>query len=222
MSNKTVILDPGHGMDATGLFARPLMNCNGLKAVAVPDSMYEHKNEFSPGFYREDTGTLYIAKQAARYLEAQGHTVFLTRQGRENAKEYLSSLSDNKWKRQYWKSWKWVKEFTIEKKADIFVSIHTNAGRGKGSACFWASTPNGVDLSWDLVSELRDQLNIKTRNVSKHRFLILRDICDGRAAFLECLFHDNINEIKLMLSRKGIDSIAKAVADGIHKHTLKF
>jgi len=220
---KIILLDPGHGLEHDGFYERPLMNCNGNKVRAVAKNcMKPHKCEHKQGFYREDHGTLAIAQSAAKILEAAGHTVYLTRKDKYSAIVYLSNLSTNKWKKKYWKEWRWVKDFTLKKQADIFVGLHTNAGRGKGASCFWASSPNGIDLSYDLVGELRDQLNIKTRKVAKHRYLKLRNVCDGRAVFLECLFHDNINEIKLMLTQKGIDSVGKAVADGIHKHSLKF
>jgi len=219
---KIIVLDPGHGLNEKGIFSRPLMDCTGDKAICVPDSMHPHVNDYEPNFYREDIGTLAIAKKAAAELEAKGHTVLITRRDENNAGVYLSSFSNNNWKKKHWKSWKWIKDFTLKHNADIFVSIHTNAGGGTGTSCFWAVSPNGVDLSKAVTQELNDQLGLKVRRVAKHRYLILRNVCEGRSVLLECLFHDNIKDIKLLLTQDGISSVAKAVADGIDKYSLTF
>ena len=219
---KTIVLDPGHGLNNKGRYSRPLMDCRGNKAIVVPNSMYPHENDYEPNFYREDLGTLAIAKRTAAELECRGHKVYLTRKDQNGAGLYLSSLSDNEWKKKYWKSWKWIKDFTTKKNADIFVSIHTNAGGGTGTSCFWASAPNGVDLANVLTQEISNQLNLKVRKIAKHRYLILRQQCNGRAVLLECLFHDNIKDAKWLLTQKGISSIALAIADGIDKYTTTF
>ena len=219
---KTIILDPGHGLDSQGKFGRPLIDCTGKKAIIVPNSMDPHVNDNNPNFYREDFGTLAIAKRTQVELECMGHKVYLTRKDERNAGLYLSSLSTNTWKKKYWKTWKWIRDFTARNHADIFVSIHTNAGGGTGVTCFWAELPNGVDLSESLVNEIHSQLGLKIRRVAKHRYSILRQSCHGRAVLLECLFHDNLNDVKLLLTQQGINKMAKAIADGIDKYSSTF
>ena len=219
---KIIILDPGHGLNRKGKFGRPLMDCTKNKAIVVPNSMYPHDNDYNLNFYREDLGTLVIAKRTAVELESRGHKVYLTRQNENNAGIYLSSLSDNEWKKKHWKTWKWIQDFTTKKNADIFISIHTNAGRGTGTSCFWASIPNGVDLSNSLTKEINSQLGLKVRKIAKHRYLVLRQTCNGRAVLLECLFHDNIKDIRLLLTVEGLNSMALALADGIDKYSLTF
>jgi len=219
---KTIILDPGHGLTIGGEYQRPLMNCNGKRVRAVYNSMTPHPNDYKKGFYREDFGTLAIAQQAKIILEKQGHTVFLTREDERDAKNFLSSQSTNTWKRKYWKKWKWVKHFTAQKEADVFVSIHTNAGRGTGTSCFWAHSPNGVELSKSLVGALNKHVGLKIRKVAKHRYLILRDSCNGRAVLLECLFHDSMVDVVNLLSKKGVKKVAKGVAYGIDNYCKTF
>ena len=65
MSSKCVILDPGHGLNKEGKFGRPLIDCTKDKAIIVPNSMYPQDNDYEPNFYREDLGTLAIAKKTA-------------------------------------------------------------------------------------------------------------------------------------------------------------
>lgn len=211
----TVTLDPGHGLQPDGSYQRPLMDCRSKNPFAVSDSMFPHPDDYTKGFYREDFGTLKIAQVAAEILRKEGHIVHLTRADERNAKLYLSEQSDNAWKRTYWKKWKWIKDFTIKNKTDIFVSIHTNAGKGTGSRCFWASSPNGILLSQHLVQGLYNKANINKGRIAKHRYLILRDICEGRAVLLECLFHDSFKDIKLLLSEKGTRKVGKGIAHGL-------
>jgi N-acetylmuramoyl-L-alanine amidase len=219
---KIIVLDPGHGLRENGQFGRPLMDCTGNKAIVIKNSMCPHPDDYSPNFYREDFGTLAIAKSIAEKLEICGHKVYLTRTDKYNAKTYISKSSNNEWKKKYWKSWKWIRDFTAKKQADIFVSIHTNAGGGTGTSCFWASSPHGVNLANILTQKINNQLRLRVRRIDKHRYLILRQTCNGRAVLLECLFHDNINDIKLLLTQQGIDKMGEAVASGINNYSLTF
>jgi len=221
-TKKTFVLDPGHGLNSKGEYQRPLMDCRGTKAIIVPNSMQPHSNDNQPGFYREDHGTLAIAKRVAAELECMGHKVFLTRKDNTNALGYLSAQSNNAWKKANWKAWKWIKEFADQKKADVFVSIHTNAGGGSGSVAFWAEPTKGMDLCNFLVQEINNQLGIKNKSVRKKRYLVLRDTCKGKACLLECLFHDNINDIKLLLTQHGINKMAEAIAIGLDKFAQTF
>jgi N-acetylmuramoyl-L-alanine amidase len=216
--SKTVILDPGHGLEPDGSYQRPLMDSHSRRPRVVPNSMYPHPNDHKEGFYREDFGTLKIAKAAADVLRQQGYTVLLTRDDERNARLFLSAQSTNKWKQKHWKKWKWIKDFTVRNNADMFVSVHTNAGKGTGARCKWASSPNGILLSRDLGVGLKEEAGIKMGRIAKHRYLILRDVCDGRAVLLECLFHDSAKDIKMLVSEEGIRKIGKGIAYGINKH----
>lgn len=219
---KVIVLDPGHGLNEEGMYARPLIDCTGDKALIVPESMQPQDNDYADGFYREDTGTLRIALDTVSHLVNMGHTVFTTRVDNRNAELYLSSLTDNEWKKQNWNRWKWVREFTKENNADIFVSIHTNGGRGTGCSAFWAEPTRGESLCKSITDELNNQLGLKVRRIDKHRYMILRDACNGRACLVECLFHDNIDDMKLLLNNNGYNKVAKALADGIDAEAKKF
>jgi N-acetylmuramoyl-L-alanine amidase len=222
MPGKIIVLDPGHGLDETGFYQRPLIDCTSGKAIIIPDSMGPHPKDNTSGFYREDFGTLALSKAVELELENMGHTVFLTRGDNRSVALFMGEHSDSEWKKKYWQSWKWTYEFTKEKKADIFVSIHTNAGRGTGCSAFWANPPHGVTLCQDICNEIKKQLGLKIRKIDQHRYLILRDICNGRAVLVECLFHDNYEDLKLILDQQGINTMAKAIAAGISNHANKF
>jgi N-acetylmuramoyl-L-alanine amidase len=222
MSSKIIVLDPGHGLDDKGNYQRPLIDCTSGKAIIVADSMKPHPNDHSPNFYREDFGTLEIAKETKKALEALGHKVLLTRNDNRQASAYLGDLSGNEWKKKFWQSWKWTVEYTKQSKADMFISIHTNAGRGTGCSAFWANPPHGLTLCQNICGEINKQLNLKIRKIDQHRYLILRDVCNSRAVLVECLFHDNYDDIKLLLNQQGIQKMAKALATGINSHAETF
>lgn len=219
---KTIVIDPGHGLNKKGIYSRPLMDCTGDKAKIVKRSMYPHKNDYTKGFYREDFGTLDLANKIADYLADKEHTVYVTRDDEKNAADYLSRHSDNEWKKEHWSQWKWIVDFTNNINADIFISLHTNAGGGAGCSVFWESEENGIKLSKAIANELKEQIGIKTRRIAKHRYMVLRNECEGRSVLLEVLFHDNINEIKLLLEKEDSDRIAQAIADGIDKYSQTF
>lgn len=215
MNYKTIILDPGHGIDSKGIYQRPLIDCRDGKVRIINDfrpSILDNKDNV----YREDFGTLAIAKAAAAELECMGHKVRLTRRDNKNASLYLASILDgNAWKKAHWKSWKWIREYAKTEDSDIFVSIHTNAGGGTGCSAFWATSPQGIHLCEAITNEINNQLNLPVRRIAKHRYLVLRENSHGNAILLECLFHDNINDLKWVLSKQGILTLGKAIADGI-------
>lgn len=221
-TGKIICIDPGHGLGLDDNYRRPLMNCKGKRAFAVQNSMQPHPNDNQPGFYREDHGTLAIAKCVVTELEHKGHIVYLTRKDKMSALINLSSQSNNTWKKKHWKAWKWVKDFTNKKNADIFIALHTNASRGTGVAAFWANPIQGMELCNSIAGEINDQLGLRIHSIRKKRYLKLRNTCNGRACFLECLFHDNIDDIKLLLTSEGIGKMGKAIADGIDKYSKTF
>jgi N-acetylmuramoyl-L-alanine amidase len=214
---KIIVLDAGHGMNKEGIYSRPLIDCRNGKAIII-NEMKPHPLDHVDWVYREDFGTVELALAAKRYLEAAGHTVFLTRQTDKNVEWSLpDELNANAWKRQYWKSWKWISEFASVKKSDVFVSIHTNAGRATGSSAFWHE-PAGVKLSEDITAELKRQLGLKTRRIERHKYAILKGHSKGRAILLETLFHDTYDDIKLLLQPGGYDRVGSVIGAGIENY----
>ena len=79
-----------------------------------------------------------------------------------------------------------------------------------------------MELCDSIVGEVTKQLGLKIHSVRKKRYSKLRNTCQGRACLFECLFHDNINDIQLLLTLDGIKKMAKAIADGIDKFSKTF
>jgi N-acetylmuramoyl-L-alanine amidase len=211
---KIICIDAGHGLSKEGIYSRPLIDCRNGKAIVL-NYMKPHPLDHVDWVYREDFGTVQLGLVAKKYLEDQGHTVFLTRETDKNVEWNLpDELNANAWKRQYWKTHQWINEFARVKKSDVFVSIHTNAGTATGSSAFWCE-PSGVQLCQDITAELKKQLGLKIRRIEKHKYSILRNHSKGRSILLETLFHDTYNDIKLLLEPGGYDRVGSVIGAGI-------
>lgn len=156
-----IVIDPGHGLTRDGNWQRPEMT-----------------HELTGKTYREDLGTLEIAKEMALVLQGD-HEVFLTREDERNAECYLLEKYPSKWKAKHWrdKSHKWVRWFTKKKKADLFISIHTNATKepnaASGPICFYAHK-NSKPFARRLSRRISEIYGLPNRGIRKRRFLILR------------------------------------------------
>lgn len=212
----TIVLDSGHGLNEEGKFSRPLMDCTGKEVKIVPNCMEPHPLDNTKGYYREDFGTLELAKAIREELKDK-YNILLTREDKYNAQINLSKDCTNSWKLSRWKKWQWIVDFTNKNKADIFISLHTNAGKGSGCSAFWEG-PAGLNLCEAITSKISSELGIKVRRIKKHRYMALRNNCKGKSILLEVLFHDNINEIKYLLDQKGIKKVAKVISEGINDY----
>lgn len=216
------MLDPGHGWDNNlGRYGRPITTIENGKAVIVPNSMGHSDKDHKPGFYREDFGTVEIARACKEALEGMGYEVHTTR-GLDSDKDMNASyhlaneLNGNSWKRANWKDWKWIQEATIHYNSTAFVSIHTNAGGGTGVGAFFYEDA-GKPLAESVCKEISDKFGLQVRRVTNKGFLILRGSCKGHTCLVECAFHDNSNDLKLLLDPNNIREFGYAVARGIDK-----
>lgn len=215
---KTILLDPGHGWSNTaGRYGRPLVTIENDKVLIVPNSMHKHEKDYAPGYYREDFGTVKIASYAKNFLEKQGLNVFITRSLTNNldAAAHLSSeFGANLWQKTTWKAWRWIHEATVRYKADLLVSIHTNAGGGTGTTAFYSSGP-GKALATILCAEVSANTGINNRGARQKNYTVIKNVCGGNTCLLECAFHDTFEDLRLLLSSEGLEIIGKAISLGI-------
>lgn len=154
---------------------------------------------------KEKDLVLTMAKAAKAYLEKnyEGHTVRLSRTG-----DTFPSLSDrtkdaNKWG------------------ADCFVSLHTNAGGGKGYETFvyTSASANSKKLSDALHKEIlavmrKYDKNIADRGQKKANYAVIRE-SDMPAALTETGFIDSSVDAKLLKNPKFLKEAGEAHAIAI-------
>lgn len=93
-------------------------------------------------------------------------------------------------------------------KADLFVSIHTNAGGGDGCEVYWTGSNKNTEKLAKLCLEniLEDKLN-NSRGVKKSAFYVLK-YTNMPACLVETGFGDNVED------RKSIDTLKERQAFG--------
>jgi N-acetylmuramoyl-L-alanine amidase len=213
-----IVLDPGHGKNIQGKFSRPVMTIKNSKVIQVCGGA-PSKFDGQPDYYREDFGTLNIALACEEHLKSLGHTVLLTRRDERSCDRYLAELlGGNKWMIENWGGWRWVQELAKRNNSDGLVSIHTNANVGKasGTTAFWC-TNKGIPWTETITKKFCEETGLRYRGVQNKKFMVLRDTSHSNTCLLECCFHDNLDDLKLLLSSDGTDRIGVAIANGIHK-----
>lgn len=220
MEKKVIVIDPGHGCNKYGIFKRPLMRL-GLNGISVLSGGMIHPKELDPRAYREDIGTLKIAKALRSALECMNFEVHLTREDEREVALYQTQKFIEEhdgiglW-RKAWPSWKWTKWFTKQKKADLFISIHTNAGGGSGPVAFYSSNKS-KKLGKILCSKISENFDLTNRGTKKKRFLILRNTAKGNEVLFEVMFHDSPVDLKYLISNTQINKMGQAIAEGIYE-----
>jgi len=221
-----VLLDPGHGATdyaPKGRYKRPLLTLRDGKVIKVEGGR-RHEMDGHPLYYREDLGTLRIAKACLNHLRRINCEAHLTRNLGDtvDARHYLmSKLGGSSWKKKFWSADKWVRAYANFLKSDIFVSIHTNAGGGRGIAGFYR-TPEGEKLTRCIAQSLdnsfENEQDLDIRRTAFHKYTRLRGHSYGRTCLIECCFHDNPHDLRLLLNPYSIDDMGEAIAEGIYKY----
>jgi N-acetylmuramoyl-L-alanine amidase len=167
--------------------------------------------------------TLDVARRVERLLEAQGFNVLLTR-----TNDKTLTLDDRV-------------DFSRDRRADLFVSIHFNSGGTASGIETYCLPPAGapstgtpfrrfnsdyeslmgnryddknVWLAHCIQKELLKETGAADRGVRRARFYVLRDVkCPS--ILVECGFLSNRAEEKQILSSSYRDQLAKAICDGI-------
>lgn len=130
-------------------------------------------------------------------LECKGHEVVIANVDNASSQSaYLSSV---------------VKKANASN-AELFVSIHFNAGGGKGCECYtWkgAKTPQGVGVCEEL-----SKLGFKNRGVKNGSQFYVVAKTTMNAVLVEVCFVDSKSDIKLY-KELGVNKVAQAITRGI-------
>lgn len=152
---------------------------------------------------REQDITFYIAQKVRPLLERNGFRVILTR---NSIKENVSteSVSASLARRA---------EIANRNGADIFLSIHCNAGGGTGTETYYCTGSNeGKVFATFIQNGVLDSVGLRNRGVKNARYAVLRNT-NMTAALLETGFIDTASDAKYL----GSDEYQQAFAEGIAK-----
>ena len=154
---------------------------------------------------KEQDITYYIAAKVKPLLETNGFQVVLTR----------NSLKENVSEESVVDSLKRRAEIANEIGADLFLSIHCNAGGGYGTETYYyEESANGVYLAEAIQECVVDAVGLEDRGVKEASFAVLR-YTDMVAALLETGFIDHESDAQKLKSEKGQNAFAEGIAKGI-------
>lgn len=149
------------------------------------------------GYINESTETRKVVALVAEYLKAKGHTVVIDNVDKARSQSaYLSQ----------------VVKTANKTGADLFVSIHFNAGGGKGVECYtWKGqkVPSAVGV----CSEL-NKLGFRNRGIKDGSAFYVIKKTTMPAVLIEVCFVDNELDARLY-NALGVKLVARAISDGI-------
>ncbi len=179
---------------------------NVLKVIVI-DAGHGGKDPGAIGIlldYPEKTITLAIAKELKSQLEQKGIQVIMTR------------TSDN------YPTLKQRVTLANSKKADLFISIHTNSARSKPCSAngveVWSyDSEKGKAIAETVADGISNELNIANRGTKTSVNLYVLKKTSMTAILVEAGFICNQNDFNILISQSKQKQIAQAIADGILK-----
>ena len=153
------------------------------------------------GFLNESIETRAIGYKVMEYLKQAGHTVV------DCTDDYASSVGDNL--RQ-------ICSIANSIKLDLFISIHLNAGGGKGSEVFTITGKNddSIGILSNKILKNFETLGFVNRGVKRGNHLYVVKNTNAPAALIEVCFVDTESDSKLY-KNVGVEKIAKAICSAI-------
>jgi len=146
---------------------------------------------------------LFLAFRVRNLLEKKGVKVVLTREGDETL-----SMDERK-------------EFALDSKADMLVSIHCNAGgtalKSLGTACYYKYSQNR-ELARCLYERLTAIEGLGQFGLTGNFNFTLAAMTECPSVLVETAFLSNMPDEELLLSTEGQERIAHAIASGIEDY----
>lgn len=195
VTNKTIVLDAGHG---------------GID----PGALTKDKDT------TEKDVNLAITLKIRELLEASGALVILTR---EDDSSLYQEASNKTIRQKYNENLKNRKKIIEESDADMFVSIHLNAfeqSKYYGAQTFY---PEGKEESVQLSKYIQEELKrvidkTNNREIKPRDDIYLLKENKIPSVLIECGFLSNEKEAKLLVNEKYQEKIAWSIYVGIQKY----
>ncbi len=185
---------------------KPVKTDGTILVVLDPGHNYDTTDTGATGNgLKEQDITYLIASKVKPLLERNGFQVVMTRNSlTENVSE--ESVSDSLRKRA---------DIANEAGADMFLSIHCNAGGAEGTETYYYDkSDDGVYLAEAIQEQVVETVGLKDRGVRTAGFAVLR-YTDMVAALLETGFIDDKEDAAVLGSSGGQQLFAEGIARGI-------
>lgn len=155
---------------------------------------------------KEQEITFYIAEKAKAKLEEAGLAVKMSRE----------KLTDNVGAGSTSSSLYQRSEMANDWGADLFISIHCNAGGGTGTETYsyQAGITDGYKLAQDVQKRIISLTGMRDRGVKTANFSVLKNT-KMPAILVETAFIDNSSDALLLESETGQDLFAEGITQGI-------
>ena len=158
---------------------------------------------------REQDITYKIASRVEKTLLAKGISVKMSRNRLTDNVVSGGSVS-NSLRARYSSANEW--------KADIFVSIHCNAGGGSGCEVYcYKSGGQAETLAKNILSGMLWNTDLISRGVKTANYAVLKNT-NMPAVLVETAFIDNENDAAFLGFEDGQKQIAKGIAEGIMEY----
>lgn len=184
----------------------PVGSSEGMLIVIDPGHNYNTVDTGAVGNgLREQDITFYIAEKLRDELVRNGFQVIMTR----------NSLKDNVSTESVSKSLARRSEIANRNGADLFVSIHCNAGGGTGTETYYCTGSDSGRVFAKFIQEgMLDAVGLRDRGVKNARYAVLRN-SNMTAALLETGFIDSAHDAKYLGSDEYQQKFAEGIAKGI-------
>lgn len=152
------------------------------------------------GYINESQEARKVVNAVKRYLTGKGHTVIVANVDRaESQAAYLYGVA---------------RKANQHVDADLFVSVHFNAGRGQGCECYtWRGKKTAAAVG---VCEELNKYGFRNRGVKDGSTLYVISKTKMPALLVEVCFVDNIKDVE-QYREIGVNHVAQAITRGILK-----
>lgn len=177
-----------------------------LRIVIDPGHNYSVTDTGANGCgLREQDVTFNIAEKLKPILERNGFQVIMTR----------NSITENVSEESVSASLKRRAAIANEADADLFISIHCNAGGGTGTETYYfGSSESGKELATVIQKNVVDKVGLSNRGVKSATYAVLRYTAMV-AVLLETAFIDTEADAAVLGSTGGQQRYAEGIARGI-------
>lgn len=150
------------------------------------------------GYINESTEARRVVSLVKHYLKGKGHTVVVANVDKaESQSAYLKKV---------------VEKANEQKNADLFVSIHFNAGGGYGTECYtWKGKQTAAAVG---VCEEMNKYGFRNRGVKDGSRLYVVKNTKMPAVLVETCFADSLIDWNAY-ERLGVNVVAQAITRGI-------